>query len=165
MSATVEAERIAAAPVASAPEYTRAYLELIESHPIDADVRVPLRTLGIPFAGAISHPVTLSFGIHSDLTASEHAHEAIILHWEARSPFLPDFLGTLRFENAAHDRTRLILHGTYEPPLEPLGALFDRLIGHHIALATARDLLAKIGNAIEEAESNFRAAHGAPRPR
>jgi hypothetical protein len=41
------------------------------------------------------------------------------------------------------------LNGSYEPPLGPVGAAFDAVVGHKIAENTARNLLAMIADSIE----------------
>lgn len=159
MIASVTAERIADTPPAADPERAAAFLERCEAATLEDQIRIPLATLGIPLAGAITHPVALSFGIHGDLTEAVRSHEAIRFTWRTGTPLLPDFNGTLRFCSAPRDRTQLVFSGTYRPPFGPLGALFDRLFGRRAARATARDLLARIADELERGERAYRATH------
>ncbi len=77
-----------------------------------------------------------------------HDRLVLPLRWEATGsagrlfPMLDaDF--TLVPEAGAAGQTRLILAGSYRPPLEGLGAAVDRMLMHHIATATMACLLHK----------------------
>jgi len=61
---------------------------------------------------------------------------------------LPDFHGVLRFRIESM-KTRVILNGEYQPPLGRIGVVFDRLIGRWLALATSRDILNRLAQALE----------------
>jgi uncharacterized membrane protein len=87
------------------------------------------------------------------------SHEALIFSWQAGSWLLPDLSGAVRFRLAPFNRTVVRIEGAYRPPFGPFGALFDRLIGRHIATATVRELVAEVAGALEEGEAAFRAAH------
>lgn len=66
-------------------------------------------------------------------------------------PF-PLFAGELTVENDEdYDAFWLVLKGTYEPPLGLVGAAFDAIVGSRIAAVCARNLLASIADAIENA--------------
>jgi hypothetical protein len=67
----------------------------------------------------------------------------------------PHFTGTLSIENnEEYDSFSLVLKGSYDPPLGPAGQAFDAALGHRIAIATARDLLARIRDEIEKSEES-----------
>jgi hypothetical protein len=76
-----------------------------------------------------------------------HFDEVWTVAWEPHGggPF-PGFNGQLTVR-ADEDYTSCILElaGEYEPPLGPVGAAFDALVGAHLAAATASDLLRAIG--------------------
>jgi hypothetical protein len=64
-------------------------------------------------------------------------------------PF-PLFAGELHVENDEdYDAFWLALKGTYEPPMGLVGAAFDAIVGSRIAAVCARNLLARIAEAIE----------------
>ena len=76
---------------------------------------------------------------------------------DAGGPF-PTFVGTLEVEaDEDYASSRLALAGTYEPPLGLAGKVFDAVLGHHIALATARDLLGRIAEYIEHSYADTEA--------
>ena len=56
----------------------------------------------------------------------------------------PHFRGTLIVEDMGANYCRLELSGGYTPPLGIMGATFDAIAGHHIAVAVARELLDEI---------------------
>ena len=161
MTSRVVAERICACPFSVVEEYAAGFLHDLEVAPPRSRVRVPLRTLGLPLGGSLTHSVTLRFGIHSDATDVVRRHEAIVFTWRTGSKWLPSLSGALRFRIAPHGQTLMLFDGTYRPPLGLAGALFDRLIGHRIARATACDLLTRLGDSAERAEAAFRARHPA----
>jgi uncharacterized membrane protein len=86
------------------------------------------------------------------------AHDALEIDWTAGTRFFPDFRGALRLRIASVEETRLTLEGWYRPPFGPFGAVFDVLVGRRIARATMRDLLRRLGDAMEKREAEFRAA-------
>jgi hypothetical protein len=61
----------------------------------------------------------------------------------------PVFKGTLSAEDVTGLFCRLDLDGSYVPPLGVAGVVFDAIVGHHIALAAARELLNEIKTGIE----------------
>jgi uncharacterized membrane protein len=83
------------------------------------------------------------------------------IHWTAGTRFFPDFHGALRLRIASVEETRLSLEGTYQPPFGAFGAVFDLVIGRRIARATMRDLLQRLGDAMEHREAKFRASDSA----
>ncbi len=62
----------------------------------------------------------------------------------------PTFEGVLSASQETEDGCRLDLDGEYTPPLGPIGAVFDAVVGHGIAQATANDLLHHIRTVLEE---------------
>jgi hypothetical protein len=112
-------------------------------------LRIPYRALGLPFPGALTRPVTVEFVLKRDPTEPGRVHDEIDFGWNAQTRWLPNFHGVLRFRMAA-EKTRLLLDGSYGPPFGGLGALFDRLIGHRLALETMTDLLNRLAQALEE---------------
>ena len=73
--------------------------------------------------------------------------------WEpAGGGLFPRFHGTLVASNdEGYESFSLVLDGSYEPPLGAGGAAFDAALGHRIAIATARNLLAEVRDGIEKA--------------
>ncbi len=75
--------------------------------------------------------------------------------WEPSGGGFPRFGGTLSIENnEEYDSFSLVLKGSYDPPLGPAGQAFDAALGHRIAIATARDLLARLREVIEKSEDS-----------
>ncbi len=112
-------------------------------------LRIPYVALGLPFPGALTRPVTVEFALERDPTEPGRVHDEIVFGWNAQTQWLPNFHGVLRFRMAAA-QTLLMLDGSYVPPFGGFGALFDRLIGHQLALATMGDLLKRLAQALEE---------------
>ena len=159
MTSHVHTTRTVLCPFSIAGEYATHFLRGFEK-PSASQVRVPLITLGIPLPGALRRRVAFSFSVHYDAIGTfRRENEEIHFRWRAGSRWLPDFGGTLRFVIASHQETLLVLDGTYEPPFGTYGAIFDEVIGRHIAAATASDLLSRVGKALEADERAFRAAH------
>jgi hypothetical protein len=76
--------------------------------------------------------------------------EIMEIAWKAHDggPY-PIFRGTLSVEDVGGNFSRLDLDGSYDPPLGIAGALFDKVVGHRIALAAARALLDEIKTGME----------------
>jgi hypothetical protein len=113
-----------------------------------AGVRIPFLELGLPFPGALMHHVVTHFHREDDVTESGRSHDEVDFDWHARSRWLPNFSGVLRFRIESL-KTRIIMDGKYVPPLGRFGALFDSLVGHRLARATANDLVARLGRELE----------------
>jgi hypothetical protein len=81
-------------------------------------------------------------------------NERFDVSWEpSGGGAFPRFTGTLSVENNEDfESFSLLLKGSYDPPLGPAGQAFDAALGHRIAIATARDLLARIRDQIEKSE-------------
>jgi hypothetical protein len=119
----------------------------------DGSLRIALR-LPIPmfaaWRSAIERRGVADF--YSLRTSSEH-FPTYSVTWSTRDggPF-PVFAGALAIERLSDsDSFGLVLCGNYVPPLGRFGALFDAVVGHRIADATARDLLSDITDYIEAA--------------
>ena len=65
---------------------------------------------------------------------------------------LPKFNGVFHVQwDEEYGRCRLVLEGSYEPPLGLIGKAFDAAVGHKIAQDTARSLLEQLRTEIESA--------------
>ena len=86
------------------------------------------------------------------------SHESAVwrISWAPRSPAIfPAFDGRISIKGGEDYRTcRLVLEGSYEPPLGLPGRVFDAALGHRIAQTTVRELLRTIA---ERMEASFRA--------
>lgn len=81
-----------------------------------------------------------------------HFDEPWIVFWgpAGAGPY-PDFVGELTVRADENYRSAVLeLSGEYAPPFGGLGGAFDVVIGTKIGSSTARTLLRKIGNAIED---------------
>jgi len=111
-------------------------------------LRVPLAIPGLKNPALMQKDVTASI---KRMHASSDSFEDFSVTWEAIAggPF-PRFTGKLTVKgDEDYDSFRLVLEGAYDPPLGAAGEAFDVLVGHWIAIATARDLLERVREAIE----------------
>lgn len=134
-------ERTVRCPFSIAEDYVSAYLQRAERGGAE----------GILHVGALRRHVRLHFGRRSDLREPGRHHDELVLHWTSGSPLLPDFHGTIDFRIAAPG-TRVIVEGSYRPPLGWIGRAFDALLGRHIARATMRDLVDHLATDAETRE-------------
>lgn len=97
---------------------------------------------------AIRKNVVVTFG-HAD--EDTHFHEMWSIHWEPENggPF-PQFRGWLSVQYADGDVAQLEIRGDYAPPLGIVGKGFDLVLGQRIAAQTCKNLLAEIGELVEE---------------
>lgn len=73
------------------------------------------------------------------------------LHWDPIDGMYPGFDGTLTVEADETYRTsQLVLQGSYTPPGGAAGEAFDAAIGSHIAATTAKEVLRKVGDDLEQ---------------
>lgn len=128
------------APLGSAGRLLQAYLA---GHPgPDGSARIVLRAAGFERAAIVT------------LTPAHRPRDMeprFRVHWaaEAGGPY-PAFDGILAIGGAEdYDAFSLDLDGAYEPPMGLAGKTFDAVLGHRIAEATVRELLAEIQAAIE----------------
>ena len=110
--------------------------------------------LRVPTDGA-PHGYGISFDREVRIEARRRgagvADDAIEISWFPEGTLVfPIFEGTLVVRSAS-DRnvSRIELEGSYTPPFDVAGMLFDAAIGHRIAQATAREFLKDLKNAIE----------------
>ncbi len=146
-SSLIHLEKLIDCPFGLALENAEKLFPLLES--AEEGVRLPLRALRIPVPGALHHRVRTHFRRQIDSTEFGRPHEEFAFDWVVKSSILPDFEGVIRFR-IAYPKTRIILHGQYSPPFGWFGQIFDRAIGHHIATATADDLLKRFANVLEK---------------
>lgn len=77
------------------------------------------------------------------------------IHWKPQAGPYPEFDGELTVRaDETYESARLELTGSYRPPGGALGAAFDWAAGSRIAGATARALLARLG---DEMKSRYEA--------
>jgi hypothetical protein len=136
---TVAAEALAACPFSSASEYAAEYFRRAEQGHQEASIRVPFGFL--PFS--LNRRVQLVSERHPDSTEQGRSHDEIRIRWTAGTVLLPDFHGTVRLRIAGVS-TRVLVEGSYHPPLGTVGRLFDRILGGYVADASVRDLAKRI---------------------
>ena len=151
---TVHAERTSECPFSMAESYAVDYLAQAEKGGPEAFLRVPVLR-GFP---ALRRRVRLSFGIAIDLLEGGRPHDEIRLRWSSGSKLFPNFRGTVRFR-IEQTFTRVVIDGSYAPPLGGIGAAFDCWIGRHVATRTVDDLAQRIALALERREREWETAH------
>ena len=125
-------------------------------------------TLSVPLgkdeaAGALRKDVIVSYARSAD---PQHFDQPWTIHWKPTpGGVYPDFNGELTVRAAdTHSNCFLELEGEYTPPLGAIGAAFDAALGNRIATATGAQLLATIGEAMEQQYQREEAAKpGEPR--
>ena len=105
------------------------------------EVRIAFRDMGLPFSGGFARRVITRSKWQPDLTERGREHDEVVFEWDARSRLLPTFRGTMRFRVGSISQTRVIIEGSYLPPLGRFGRLFDRLIGEKLARVTLKSSL------------------------
>ena len=119
-----------------------------------------LELLGL---GVLRAHVTARAHVVEDATDAARRHDALDVRWEPESSLpLPTFSGEMRVR-PKFEQTELRLVGRYEPPLGPVGEVFDLIAGHAIAAGTARELLAAVKRFVEAARDADRAAYPSDR--
>jgi hypothetical protein len=84
-----------------------------------------------------------------------HFDEPWHIHWKPQAGPYPEFDGELTVRaDETYESARIELAGSYRPPGGALGAAFDWAAGSRIASATARALLARLG---DEMKSRYEA--------
>jgi hypothetical protein len=147
---TVSVAQVAVCPFSIAQEYAEDFLREAERE--HAFMRVPIRFL----PPLVQHRVAMLFGVHYDEAEIGRKHDEIRLHWNAGTPFLPDFTGTVRFRIDGPN-TRILVDGTYRAPFGIAGSVFDALIGGYLARASALDLAQRIAAYLERRQAAWRA--------
>jgi hypothetical protein len=89
--------------------------------------------------------------IFSPLSSAGDLEFRVLVDWapDSHEP-LPRFAGTFRLQwDEEFGNSRLVIEGSYEPPLGAVGRAFDAVIGHRIAQNTIRSLLEELRAVIE----------------
>jgi hypothetical protein len=152
--ARVVVERIVRCPFSVAHDYAE---DWFAGAARGIELHVPLRDVAPTRTGHLRRRVRLVAERVRDEHDPGRAHDALEIDWSAGTRFFPDFRGALRLRIASVETTLLSLEGTYQPPFGAFGAVFDRVVGRRIAQATMRDLLERLGDAMEKREADFRA--------
>jgi hypothetical protein len=150
----VEVERVADCPFSVAHDYAEDFLQDAERA---VEVRIPLRDFIYGLRGHVARPVELVFALHPDETEDGRLHDALLIEWRAGTRLFPHFHGTLRLRIEDVRRTRLTFEGAYRVPAGAPGALFDVILGKRIARSTMRELLERMGRALERREREYEA--------
>jgi hypothetical protein len=139
-------------PLAKAPSLSSFYLDqLARKDRRDGTVirlEVPLSEFGIPSGLKIRRDVIAHF---VPLNEKEFGARRTAIDWAPAGggPY-PKFLGFISVEQGDDgSNSWLVLEGFYTPPLGPVGAAFDAVMGHRIAQATAHELLRALGRRLE----------------
>jgi hypothetical protein len=80
----------------------------------------------------------------------------LALRWEVAGPgggLFPALDADITLARADDMATTLTLTGVYRPPLGGVGAGIDQAILHRVAVATIRDFLGRVGEAISASEA------------
>ncbi len=153
-------ERIVRCPFSVAHDYAAEFFRQAEVSGIE--VHVPLRDFVVGLRGRVRRPVKLFFAHHPDETEDGRVHDALMVEWSAGTRLLPDFHGTVRLRIETVDTTRIRLEGAWIVPFGLLGLVFNVVVGRRIAKSMMRDLLDRLGDALERREQTFRhEGHGA----
>jgi len=138
-----------ACPLAHARRYLARVLPVDSPVPQRLELRLPVPVPGAAGAG-LEHEVIATWSPAQDPT---HESEPWHLSWAPRNRRLyPSFDGTLAImAGEDYESCRLVLEGSYVPPLGVAGEVFDAAVGRRIAEATGRELLRTIASRMEEA--------------
>ena len=127
-------------------EADRVFDLLADPEPV---VRVAFRDIGLPFRGEFARRVVTQFHRQPDRSERGREHDEVAFEWDARSPLLPKFRGTMRFRVGSFWQTRVLIEGSYVPPFGRVGYLFDRLIGVKLARLTLESSLRRLKRELE----------------
>ncbi len=155
----VVVERIVRCPFSVAHDYAEDFFAEASQ---GVELHVPLRDIAPTRAGELRKRVRLVALRVRDEHDPGRVNDALEIDWSAGTRFFPDFRGMLLLRIDTVETTRLSLDGTYQPPFGPFGVVFDLVAGRRIARATMRDLLRRLGDAMEQREVDFLA--GPPPP-
>ena len=87
--------------------------------------------------------------------------------WVATGPMgelFPTLEANLELEPTDDGRTRVVLLGSYQPPLRRLGASIDRLVLHTVATTTIRGFLAQVTASLQPTAQTDTTAAPTPAP-
>lgn len=153
----MDAERIIDCPFSFALDQAQGLFDTLET----SGATVPLRRLGLPMPGALHRRMSVAFSRRSDQLERGRSHDEIGFAWTARSLWLPDLEGVLRFRIETL-RTRALVHGEYVPPFGIFGQSFDRIVGRRLASATLTELLDRLAQILETRYHAFRIRYEHP---
>lgn len=150
-----------AAPVAEAPRLLRRYFdEHADDGVLQFALRAPVRLPGLGAEIALRRDVIATIDMNSE------SDGRYAVQWKPADggPF-PRLQGVLSLDaEETGDACRLTIEGTYDAP-DRGGSGEDAMLGHRIAQATARDLLARIGAELEATYRALEAGRAAARLR
>ena len=135
---TLKETAIVETPYAQAADLVENYL----LKAVDANGKLTLELTAAAAGLQLERPVDVTF----HRVPGPNQTVEFRISWEAiDTAFLPAFHGTLTVaEDETYKTCRLILEGTYDPPLGVAGAVFDAVLGSRIAATTATELLEKL---------------------
>jgi hypothetical protein len=102
-----------------------------------------------------AHPVRFRFSLRETQSAPGNTQEEIVFTWNAGTPRLPNFHGTLRVRPAPETGTTLLLEGNYTPSPGLFGSLFDRFFARAAARQAVETLLRQIAERLENEQRLF----------
>jgi len=140
-------------PYGRTPSYLNWYLDALgkdRNGRVILRLQAPLKEAGIPTGLIVAKDVVAEFNYVDSPGALE---EKTNVCWKPQdgSPY-PAFNGSITIEaDEDYGSSWLRLEGSYDPPFGIAGDIFDAAIGKRIALATARELLERLRDAMEQA--------------
>jgi hypothetical protein len=110
--------------------------------------------LRVPVRGATKYGLSLDREVLIEARRARYegeVRERFEIAWMPEgSVVFPRFEGTLAIgDNSDSGRSCIELDGSYTPPFDGTGKIFDAVIGHQIAQSTAREFLKDLKSAIE----------------
>lgn len=112
----------------------------------DFALYVPLVSLGLPDVGYIGIPVTVDDVVQT----LEPRHEIKFKLCARRSPdAFPKFDGAIGIDANGPSNSQMWLAGDYEPPLQGLGTILDKVFAKGIAEQSLRSMLNELADAIQ----------------
>ena len=111
-------------------------------------LRVPMTNASGALALALSREVRIEV---QPVPKEQDLDDRIFIAWEPEGrTVLPRFEGTLVVRADECNGSWIELDGSYRPPFDGVGQIFDNAIGHRIAESTAREFLKDLKRAIEQ---------------
>jgi hypothetical protein len=150
----VSAKSLARCPFSIAEEYAVDFMHEAHGGGAQADIHVPVRL----FSPWFQHRVAMTFELRYDEADGGRRHDEIRLRWNAGTPLLPEFAGTIRFRIAGAN-TRVLIDGVYRAPFGFVGRAFDTLLGGRIARASVCDLAQRLSSYLEARQRTWRAGY------
>ncbi len=139
-------------PAAQVPSYLEWYMDQLavpNATPGTLELKLPGDVLGVPGGVSIGREVVATYAPAGD--ELDRQQQQLSLHWSPKhGGAFPTFKGSLTLHAEPGGRCFLSLTGDYEPPFGPAGQVFDMALGHRIAQETARELLRRIKDVMEE---------------